>query len=98
MNQVGYLRGECITKIFHDKNGRLIRAKFWIYQEGTRVRARLVNFEYVNELTGNTPLLQGAKTKKYPEDYFSYKKRTTSPYFAKELLDFFGSKPRAPTI
>jgi hypothetical protein len=95
--QIVSQQGNIVEKVIRDRDGQLIRAKFFVYQVAGRVRARLVDFSYIGELAGKilslvTPTFSklNQKIRHFDADFFA---RTT-----KNNLAFFGSKPRAPTL
>lgn len=93
-------KGKFIEKIIRDKNGKLVRASFCVYECNGRARAHLLNAEYINEnrKIDNGKILLDFTThsiEKY-ELVFS-KNKIASPYFNSNLLYSSGSKPRAPT-
>jgi len=99
--QITRPRGEYIEKIVRDGNGRLVRLSFCVYENGGHVRARLLNATYLaeNQKIENKTLTLGGltKTKTFPAEILRGEK-ITSPYFNSNLLNFLGSKPRAPTF
>ncbi len=92
-------KSQIVEKILRDKEGRLVRVKFCVYENGGRIKARLVDFVYVNEVTGNVQnfALPGfVKNSKFWTKFFE--KSYTSPFFNLDNLNLSGSKPRAPTF
>lgn len=91
-----------VEKILRDKEGRLVCAKFCIYEYGGRVKARLVDFKYLDEpaqIKGVVFSLIGSVASKASQLRHGVSKlRVVSPYFTFETLNFIGSKPRAPTL
>jgi|SRR3989344_4944713 len=89
-------KGNIVEKVLRDKEGRLVRAKFYVYESAGRIRARLLEAVIIPELIGNklsisSPMSDiGVKMSKCLFD-------TISPYFTKDVLNFLGNKPRAPT-
>ena len=49
--------GNIVEKVLRDKEGKLIRARFFVYENGGRIKARLLDFVYIAEQA----LLNGAK-------------------------------------
>jgi hypothetical protein len=99
--QITRPRGEYIEKIVRDAGGRLVRLSFCVFENGGHVRARLLNAVYLEEKTEieNKVLFLGSWTPsvhRYSKSVFVSK--ITSPYFNSNLLNFLGSKPRAPTF
>lgn len=98
--QITRPRGEYIEKIVRDSNGRLVRLSFCVYENGGHIRARLLNAVYLVESSiENKTIFLGLWTPsvhRYSKPVFAGK--ITSPYFNSNLLNFLGSKPRAPTV
>ena len=86
-----------IERIIYDKNGRLVRATFCVYQRDGRIKARIVDLSYINQITGKILTLPGLFKKIKSSKKTGGSKSTASPYFSFNLLSFLGSKPRAPT-
>jgi hypothetical protein len=94
-------RQQTVEKILRDKNGRLVRATFSVYENAGRVKARLISAVVLKE---NTTLenkifsLPGLE-KKGSDPIFKYVKikMGSDPFFS-NLLYTSGSKPRAPTL
>ncbi len=89
-------KGNIVEKILRDKEGRLVRAKFYIYESAGRIKARLLEATIIAELAGKVLSLFGPAQKTGSK--ISFSKSTVSPYFNKDVLTFLGSKPRAPTL
>ena len=91
-----------VEKIFRDKNGRLVRAQFTVYENAGRIKARLVDFKYLDEpaqIKGGVlslPFFSSPQNSLFNIHYSV--RKTVSPYFTFETLNFTGSKPRAPTL
>jgi hypothetical protein len=89
-----------IEKIIRDAEGRLVRATFCVYENGGRVKARLVSAVVIQEskVLQNKTLFIGSLISKDNgfEDTLSVKK-IVSPYFDYNFIYSLGSKPRAPT-
>lgn len=100
MTQVTKSNGNIVEKVLRDKEGKLIRARFFVYVDGGRIKARLLDFVYLAEQV----LLQGAnfllsvssKTKAVFKKIFNVS-LTPSTYTLDPIL-ISGSKPRAPTF
>ena len=91
-------KANLIERILHDKEGRLVRATFCVYENAGRIKARLVDFVYMNELKGKIlTLSEFTKAKVTPMSDIGVR-LVSSPYFNKETILFSGSKPRAPTL
>ncbi len=90
-------KGKIVEKVLRDREGRLIRAKFYVYEVGGRIRARLLEATVINELVGQVLSLFAPKNAISSKGTFP-SKSFTSPYFTKDTLNFLGNKPRAPTF
>ena len=92
-------KGETIEKVFTDKSGRLVRAKFFVYEREGRLKAKLLNFTYLEQIVGKVSdfLLDLYKNaSKKVADLF---KIHPEPIFTSlKIYNFTGSKPRAPTL
>ncbi len=87
-----------VEKVLRDKEGRLVRATFCVYENGGRIKARLVDFKYIGELAGKIFSLVSSNKNFNSVTETYYNKPVSSPYFNKQTLYFSGSKPRAPTF
>ncbi len=90
-----------MEKILRDNQGRLVCAKFCVYENGGRIKARLIDFKYLDEPTqikGKVFSLIGNISLKTFNSQILYKKSYVPLYFTFETLNFIGSKPRAPTF
>jgi len=88
-----------VEKTLRDKEGRLIRARFCIYESAGRIKARLVDFVYLDDKTfnkNNAYILAGfSKKETWTSDVQT--KKYVSPYVTFKTFYSLGSKPRAPT-
>ncbi len=92
-------RGETIEKIFTDRNGKLVRAKFFVYEREGRLKAKLVDFTVLEQIVGKVFEFLFNLYKKVSENVSNFFKIYTEPAFAKiKIYDITGSKPRAPTL
>ena len=89
---------QIIEKVLRDKEGRLVRARFSVYEIAGRVKARLIDFSYIETLKGSVLSLSSFIKEKSVQTARVFEKIFTSPYFATDTLTFSGSKPRAPTF
>ena len=90
-----------VEKVIRDKQGRLVRAKFFIYESAGRVKARLIEFKYLEEalaLAVGTFLLSFYKQVKSNLEEFFAKRDLAFVPIKTDDLDYSGSKPRAPTF
>ena len=90
-------KGNIVEKILRDKEGRLVRAKFYVYESAGRIKARLLEATLIAELAGQV-LSLFAPLKNKTGQKISFSKSLVSPYFNKDVLTFLGSKPLAPTF
>ncbi len=98
--QIGHLKGNIIEKVLRDKEGRLVRARFCVYERNGRIKAQLLDFVYIVEqvLLGTAQfVLQGIVAAKTALSY-TFKKIVSESFNTEESLYFIGSKPRAPTF
>ena len=96
--QLGQLKGNIVEKVLFDKSGRLVRATFCVYERDGRIKAQLVKFVFVNQIDGDSLCsLSASYNQELTEVFLSGIKNIESPYI-EEVLNFSGSKPRAPTF
>lgn len=94
-------QGNIVEKVLRDKEGKLIRARFFVYENGGRIKARLLDFVYLAEqtlLNGANFLLSTLSKTKTIVTKFSSVKTYTTPFSILDIISFSGSKPRAPTF
>ncbi len=94
-------KNKFIERILRDNEGRLVCAKFCVYERGGRIKARLVDFTYIDEtifVSGAVLSLPGFKNTKLTWSEFFGNKKTFSPQLKSEILYSSGSKPRAPSF
>jgi hypothetical protein len=90
-----------VEKVIRDKDGKLIRARFFVYENGGRIKARLLDFVYLTEqvlLSSANFLLSVISKTKAIVTKFSSVKTYTTPFTTLNTIYFSGSKPRAPTL
>ena len=98
MRQIDYLKGNVVEKVIRDKEGRLVLASFFVYECAGRLRARLLEFSYLDERTLGGDILSISRHEKYKMEVSILASiPLASPYFSKNILLSYGSKPRAPT-
>lgn len=97
--QIVSSKSNIVEKVIRDKQGRLVRARFAIYENAGRIKARLIDFVYVDvsALAGKVLSLVGL-SKKVSSTLNSVHKTIVSPFVYSKILYFSGSKPRAPTF
>jgi hypothetical protein len=86
-----------VEKILRDKEGRLVRARFSVYENAGRIKARLLDFTYIESLKGAVLALGGFIKQTLVQTVSKFEKVFISPLFS-ITLNFIGSKPRAPTL
>lgn len=99
--QIVKSQGNIVEKVLRDKEGKLIRARFFVYESGGRIKARLLDLVYLTEqvlLKGKELLLSIFK-----KDNFSKAKNILGISLEAESYNLttifnLGSKPRAPTF
>ncbi|MEQ1500020.1 MAG: hypothetical protein ABL917_01455 [Parcubacteria group bacterium] len=90
-----------VEKVIRDKDGKLIRARFFVYENGGRIKARLLDFVYLAEqvlLNGTNLFLSTFSKTKTIISKFSDVKKYTFAFKTLNTIYFSGSKPRAPTF
>lgn len=93
--------GNIVEKVLRDKEGRLIRARFFVYENGGRIKARLLDFVYVTEqflLKGKELLLSIFKKDNFSRVFKTFGFSLSSIFFILYSIFNLGSKPRAPTV
>lgn len=99
--QIAKSQGNIVEKVLRDKEGKLIRARFFVYENGGRIKARLLDFVYLAEqtlLNGANFLLSTVSKTKAIVSKLSVVNNYTSPFTILNIIYFSGSKPRAPTL
>ncbi len=98
--QIAKSQSNIVERVLRDKDGKLIRARFFVYENGGRIKARLLNFVYLAEqvlLKGTSFLLSIASKTKSIVSKILNTSLTPRTYALAPIL-FSGSKPRAPTF
>jgi len=92
--------GNIIERVIRDKDGKLICARFFVYENNGRIKARLLDFVYLAEqvlLSGVNFVLSGfSKTRPSPTSEVGEK--LIPNYYQLTTVYKLGSKPRAPTF
>ena len=98
--QLTQSKGNTVEKILRDKNGRLVRATFYIYENAGRVKARLVDFVYLSEefVKSTKVFLAGFLKAQVSQFKNVINKLNVTSLISREILYFSGSKPRAPSL
>ncbi len=99
--QLVHTKENIIEKIIRDADGRLVRATFAVYENGGRIKARLLHAVFLDEsvtIESNRILSLGGfvPLQTISSGILPFAK-IVSPYFSNNLLYSLGSKPRAPT-
>lgn len=98
--QIIQSQNQYFEKVIRDKDGRLIRAKFFVYENAGRIKARLVDFVYLSEQvlinSANFLLSVTSRTKKIFHKFSDVYLETTN--YNLDTIFSIGSKPRAPTF
>ena len=98
--QLARTKGNTIEKILRDKEGRLVRATFYIYENAGRMKARLVDFVYLTEetLKSTKVFLTGFIKTQVSQFKNVINKLNAISFINREILYFSGSKPIAPSL
>ena len=98
--QIVQAKGNIVEKVLRDKEGRLVRVTFYVYESAGRIKARLVDFVYISKQVVKSTVFFLAKFYKAQTKNLddTIDKSIISPFLNFEILFFSGSKPRAPTI
>ena len=101
--QIIQSKGNIVEKVIRNKDGKLIRARFFVFESNGRMKARLIDFIYITA---------GAISGSVSNLYISLRNSVKSLFeiLVFKLIDFklfnyllgtiycLGSKPRAPTF
>ncbi len=92
-------KSNIIEKVLRDKEGRLVRASFQVYENAGRLKARLLDFVYIDipQIAGKILSIASAIKEAILKVEFSYE----APAFVfvkSKNLESSGTKPRAPTL
>jgi hypothetical protein len=96
--QIIQSKSNFVEKVLRDKEGRLVRARFQVFEVAGRIKVRLLDFTYIEALKGAVLRLAGFTKQKIVNVSLAVKQIFISPYFSTDTLSFNGSKPRAPTF
>ncbi len=96
--QIIQSKSNIVEKVFRDKEGKLVRARFFVYENAGRIKAKLLDFSYIETLKGAVLSLSNFIKEKAVQLVQAFEKIFTFPYFNTNTLAFNGSKPRAPTF
>lgn len=89
-----------VEKVFRDKEGRLVRATFCVYENAGRIKARLVDFVYITagEISGKILSLTISMSKGIFDTRFLSNFQLSTFNFSLLSIFSLGSKPRAPAL
>ena len=94
------LQGNIVEKILRDREGRLARVNFYVYENEGRLKARILKIEYIDEKisAGLVLSLNGSidDSNVSPQSNVVVD-AVISPFFDSSLIYTIGSKPRAPS-
>ena len=100
--QITHPRGNFIEKILRDSSGKLFRATFCVYECEGHIKARLLHADYIVEKNpqqqNKVDFLDGLKKKEVYSSIPSFTNKIVSPFIYSNILNYSGSKPRAPTF
>ena len=96
--QIIQSKSNIVEKILRDREGRLVRARFAVYEVAGRVKARLIDFTYINTLKGAVLSLSGLIKEKASPIISVLKNYNQPTFLILNSIFYFGSKPRAPTF
>ena len=98
--QIVQSKSNIVEKVLRDKEGRLIRARFFVYENAGRIKARLLDFVYLEEkvIKAGIQALCGFIKKTFSPRKDLGGKLVVPLYFASEILYSSGTKARAPTF
>lgn len=98
--QVIKSQSNIVERVLRDKEGKLIRARFFVYENGGRIKARLLDFVYLADqllLKGKELLLSiVSKTSTTVSNFFVL--RVTTRNYKLATVYAIGSKPRGPNL
>lgn len=90
--------GNIIEKILRDKEGRLINARFYVYESAGRIKARLIDFTYIKELVHSVVFAISGAVKAIIVWSSEIISNTFEVFLNFQTIYLSGSKPRAPTF
>lgn len=96
--QIIQSKGNIVEKILRDKEGKLIRANFFVYESEGRIKARLIDFTYIETIKGAVIAIASLIKQKITEVISYLENSFEVPELAFETIYTNGSKPRAPTL
>jgi len=99
--QIIQSQSNIVEKIIRDKEGRLVRATFCVYENGGRIKAKLVDYVYITAgaICGKVLSLSSNLSKSlFDTKTKTFGSRVYSLFYIQNSIFYFGSKPRAPTF
>ncbi len=96
--QIVSSKSNIVEKVFRDKEGRLVRARFTVYENAGRIKARLLDFSYIETLKGTVASLVSFVKEKVKILVQVLEFSFETPTLAFQTIYTSGSKPRAPTL
>jgi hypothetical protein len=98
--QIVRSQNNIFEKVLRDKEGRLIRARFEVYEIAGKIKAKLLDWEYfdIKTLAGKVLSLAGFIAEKKSEFVPKSENPIASSFFVKDFLYIAGTKARAPTF
>lgn len=98
--QIVQSKNNIVEKVLLDKEGRLVRARFVVYENGGRIKAKLIDFVYITAgfVSGKVLSLSTNFKKVVSQSKTFLNKTVVSPFLNLNSIYSSGSKPRAPTF
>jgi hypothetical protein len=96
--QIVRSQSDVIEKVFRDKQGRLIRARFAVYEAGGRIKARLLDWQLIEALVAPLMGLLGHTKRALTQVKTAVFSQLSTFNFSLSTIYFTGTKARAPTF
>jgi hypothetical protein len=96
--QIAKSQGNIVEKVIRNKDGKLIRARFFVYENAGRIKARLLDFTYIKELAHSVVFAISGNIKAIIVWSREFVSKAIAPFLNSETIYLSGSKPRAPTV
>lgn len=99
-NQIIHSQGSIIEKTIKDSEGKLICARFFVYIQNGRIRARLLSFIYLKDqaLLKSRVFFLSISSDVLSTIFSTLNLALYSINYCFTTVFFLGSKPRAPTF
>jgi len=97
MQIINSQQNNVVEKVLRDKDGRLVRARFAVYLQAGRVKARLLSFTYIQTIKAAVHAVVGTIKKEIEKILNFFDIDFPTPKLAFQKIHVNGSKPRAPT-